>query len=292
MILFIMMLGMAASGASVVFAKMGVLHPVALAAWRLLLSGAILFPWFLKDMKSMDGPFRLKQILPSLLPGVFLAAHFVFFIFGARLIPGAHASLITTLSPIFMPFLMFFLIREKITPWEILGSILALSGALFLGLKDSRYAAEYIKGDVLCFIGMLFVTLYLALARRNRKNSPLWFYMIPLYMTGGIICLVIAAAAGADLLPRSSDDWISILGLSVISTVAGHSINNFGMRKLRGQLVSLLNLTQILFASFFAFLVFAETPPVYFYPAAVLILSGPLLVILVNGRDKGSEKKT
>uniref|UniRef100_UPI0026341C9C hypothetical protein n=1 Tax=Oceanispirochaeta sp. TaxID=2035350 RepID=UPI0026341C9C len=57
-------------------------------------------------------------------------------------------------------------------------------------------------------------------------------------------------------------------------------INNFGMRRLRGQQVSLLNLTQILFATLLSYMVFKEIPPIYFYPAALLILTGPLIVIL------------
>lgn len=281
MVLFIMMIGMAAGGAAVIFVKIGTLHPVALASYRLLLSSIILFPWFIKDLKANNESFHIRQVIPSILPGVFLAGHFVFWIIGARMIPGAQASLITTMSPIFMPFLMYFMIKEKITKWELLGSMLALTGTFYLGMKDSNYAVEYLIGDILCFISMIFVTFYLAYARRHRKNTRLWFYMVPLYITGGLICFFIALFTGADMIPRSSNDWVSILGLAVICTVGGHSINNYGMRKLRGQLVSLLNLTQILFATFFSFLVFKEIPPAYFYPSAILILTGPLIVILI-----------
>ena len=200
------------------------------------------------------------------------------------MVPGAHASLITNMSPLVMPFVMYFLIKERITPIEIAGSILTLSGAFYLGAKDYSFAAEYLTGDLLCFVCMIFVTLYLALARRNRKNTALWFYMVPLYITGGFVCLVIAAATGADFRLHSTGDWASVLGLAVICTVIGHSTNNFGMRKLRGQLMALLNLTQILFAAVFSYLAFTELPPAYFYPAGLLILSGPLLVILEKYR--------
>ena len=278
------MLGMAAAGSSVVFVKLGDVNPLVLASYRLLLSALILFPWFLRDLKARGEAFRFKQIVPSLLPGIFLALHFVSWIMGARMVPGAHASLITNMSPLVMPFVMYFLIRERITPIEITGSILALSGSFYLGAKDYSFASEYLKGDLLCFICMIFVTLYLALARSNRKNTALWFYMVPLYLTGGLVCMGIAVATGADFRLHSGGDWSSVLGLAVICTVGGHSINNYGMRKLRGQLMALLNLTQILFAAVLSFLFFGELPPAYFYPAALLILSGPLLVILEKYR--------
>jgi len=281
-----MMLGMAAAGSAVIFVKLGTIDPMILASYRLLLSSLILFPFFLRDLKRNTAPFHIKQILPSLLPGIFLALHFIFWIKGARLIPGAHASLITTMSLVFMPFLMVIMIREHLTKGEIIGSILAISGSIFLGLKDSQYALEYLTGDIYCFISMILVTLYLAFARLYRKTSRLWFYMVPLYFTGGIVCLIIGLISGADLIPKGRGDWISIAGLVLICTVGGHSINNYGMRKLRGQVVSLLNLTQILYSTLLSFLIFGEVPPGYFYPAALLILTGPLVVILMSQPDK------
>lgn len=291
MVFFILTLGMIAAGSSVVFVKLGNVDPFVLAAYRLLLSALVLLPWFIKDMKARKEPFRLRQLTPSLLPGVFLALHFASWIMGARMVPGAHASLITNMSPLIMPFVMYFLIRERITPVEIIGSILTLGGSFYLGAKDYGFASEYLKGDLLCFICMIFVTLYLAFARKNRKNTALWFYMVPLYLTGGIVCMTIAAATGADFQIRGEGSWVSVLGLSLVCTVGGHSINNYGMRRLRGQLMALLNLTQILFAALLSYIFFAERPSAYFYPAALLILSGPLLVILEKyRRDREREE--
>jgi drug/metabolite transporter (DMT)-like permease len=286
MTIFIMMIGMIASGFSPIFVKSGNMDPFILASYRQLLAALLLIPLFIRDMKQNNRAFHIRQTVPSILPGIFLGLHFILWVIGARLIPGAHSSVIVTMGPVFMPFIMYFMLREKITILELAGSFLALSGVFFLGLKDSEFAAQYIKGDFLVFLAMIMVTLYLAFARKNRKNSLLWFYMVPLYITGGLLCFIIGLITGADLLPRSGGDWISILGLAIVSTIIGHSINNYGMRKLRGQVVSLLNLTQIIFATLLSFLILGEIPPAYFYPAAIVILSGPLLVILMDKPEK------
>ncbi len=286
MTLFIMMIGMIASGFSPIFVKLGTMDPFILASYRQLLAAFLLIPLFIRDMKQNNRPFHIRQVTPSILPGLLLGLHFILWITGARLIPGGHSSVIVTMGPVFMPFVMFLMLREKITKVELTGSVLALSGVFFLGTKDSEFASQYIKGDILVFLAMILVTLYLAFARKNRKNSLLWFYMVPLYVTGGLLCFIIGMITGADLLPHSPGDWQSILGLAVVSTIIGHSINNYGMRKLRGQIVSLLNLTQIIFATLLSFLFLGEIPPVYFYPAAMVILSGPLLVILMDKPEK------
>jgi drug/metabolite transporter (DMT)-like permease len=278
----IMMIGMLCMGFAFVFVKFGTLHPFVLAAFRLLLAGIVLFPLFIKDLRISGKAFHFSRIVPSLLPGFILGIHFMILTTGARMIPGGHASVIITMGPVVMPFWMFLMIREKITLRELGGSILALGGALFLGLKDSSYSLSYIKGDILVFIAMILLTFYLALARKHRKDASLWFYTVPVYLTGGLVCLITSILIGADLMLHSRGDLISVGGLGLVCTVIGLSINNYGMRKLRGQIVSLLNLTQIVLATLAAFLILGEIPPVYFYPAALVILSGPLLVILFD----------
>ena len=286
MTLFIMMIGMVAAGFSPIFVKYGTMDPFILASYRQLLAALLLIPLFVRDMKQNNSSFHIRQISPSILPGVLLGLHFILWVTGARLIPGGHSSVIVTMGPVFMPFIMLFMLRERITKIELAGSVLALSGVFILGFKDREFASQFIKGDILVFLAMILVTLYLAFARKNRKNSLLWFYMVPLYATGGLLCLLIGIITGADLLPYTAGDWFSILGLGIVSTVIGHSINNFGMRKLRGQIVSLLNLTQIIFATLLSFILLGEIPPIYFYPAAIVILSGPLLVILMDKPEK------
>ena len=282
MIYLIMAIGVLSLGSSVVFIKIGTMDPIFVAAYRQLIAAIITLPLFIKDVKTMEGPITLRRISPSLLPGLFLGFHFIAWTTGARMIPGGHGSLLINMSPVFMPFLMYFLVREKITLLEVVGSALAVGGVIFLGIKDSGYSPEYLKGDAVVILATFLIVLYLSMAKKSRKKSPLWFYMVPVYLTGGILCLIIGFISHRDPLPANLNDIISITGLAVFCTVIGHTINNFGMRKLRGQVVSLINLAQIIAATVLSFLFLEEVPPAYFYPAALIILSGPLVVILFD----------
>ncbi len=277
-----MAIGVMAAGSSVVFIKIGTMDPIFLAAYRQILAALITLPLFFRDAGKMEGPVTFRKIIPSLLPGLFLGFHFITWTMGARMIPGGHGSLLINMSPVFMPFLMYFMVGEKITPLEIVGSVLAVGGVIFLGLKDSGYSPEYIRGDGVVIVAMILIVFYLALGKKNRKKSPLWFYMVPVYLTGGILCLIIGFINQGDPLPSGINDIVSIAGLTVLCTVIGHTINNLGMRKLRGQVVSLINLAQIVAATVLSFLFLGEIPPLYFYPAALIILAGPLVVILFD----------
>ena len=84
------------------------------------------------------------------------------------------------------------MIKEKITSAEVLGTGISIMGVLYLGIRDSQFSSVYLKGDGIIIISMVLLTVYLALARKNRTGSPFWYYIVPLYFTGGLICLFIA----------------------------------------------------------------------------------------------------
>jgi len=56
------------------------------------------------------------------------------------------------------------------------------------------------------------------------------------------------------------------------------------MKRLRGQLLSLLALTQALWAVVIAFLLFDENPTFAFFPASLCILGG-IVIVVVGGGD-------
>ncbi len=286
MIYFIMAIGVIVAGFGVVFMKTGSIDPLPLASYRLLFASFILFPLFLRDTGKVNSPFQFKSYRRSLLPGAILGIHFTTAIIGTRLIPGGHATALFSLSPVVMPFLMYFMVKEKITSLEILGTAVSIGGVIYLGFKDSHFSSSYLKGDGIIIISMVFLTLYLALARKNRSDTPFWYYIVPLYFTGGLVCLIMALLTGSDMSVKGMDDYISLAGLTLVNTIVGHGINNYGMRKLRGQVVSLIKLTQIISGTALAFLFLGEIPPGYFYYAALIILAGPLILILFDKKRK------
>ena len=50
----------------------------------------------------------------------------------------------------------------------------ALAGVALLGFSDFRMSRDTLAGDLLCFLSMVFGTLYFALGRTNRLRGSLW----------------------------------------------------------------------------------------------------------------------
>ena len=280
----LLLFGVYCCSTSIIFIKIGSTNPIALSAYRLILGGLFLIPFAIRPWKkrTASGGTLLKQALP---PALLLGIHFISWIIGGRMTPSANASLVVNMVPAVMPLLLLVVVQERINKAEGWGTIIALGGILVLGAADFNLSPEYATGDFICFISMLLYASYLIFARKNRGMSSIYLYVVPVYIIGGLFCLLIATVlhlCGAEILwigPDVKMETISILGLALIPTVFGHSLTNWAMTRIRGQAVVIINLAQFIFAGFMGFLILKEVPDFTFYIASTMVVIGALIVI-------------
>ncbi|MFP4353902.1 MAG: DMT family transporter [Phycisphaerae bacterium] len=295
MIFYVILLvfGVFACSTAAIWIKQSAMHPVLLAGVRQLIAAALLLPIFLRQWKQHRAVYTGRHLLRTILPGALLGVHFVTWIIGIRLAQTANGSLIVNMVPIVMPFLLVWLMDERLTRGEGIGTAVALAGVSILFVADYHLDWEHFQGDLLCFGSMLLFAGYLALGRRNRDFPAIWLYLVPLYFWGGLICVAawpvslatgIAAPAplGAEArfsLDPTLWDWLMALGLGVVPTIMGHSVLNFSMKHLRGQMVSIANLGQFIFAGILAYFLLSEVPAWTFYPAAAFMVTGAVIAL-------------
>jgi len=271
--------GVAAAATAVIFIKQSQTHPFLLCAWRQLLAATFLSPLFFMAARRHTATYTAGHLRRCIIPALMLATHFISWTIGARKTDAANASLIVNLVPIVMPFLMVFMATEHLNRQEAMGTVLSLLGLGVLGAGSYRLRPENLPGDIICFFSMLLFALYLAYGRKNRDFPSLWLYLVPLYFFSGSFCLATGVISGAGWFPANLHEWLLMLALAVIPTLIGHSILNDAMQRLRGQVVSLYNLGQFIFAGILAYLLLDEVPTPPFWVAAVLIVAGAVVVI-------------
>ncbi|MBN1554066.1 MAG: DMT family transporter [Phycisphaerae bacterium] len=283
----LLVFGVYCCATAVIMIKACTVPPVLLSAYRLLGAGVLLLPLFVRDYRrhtgELDSPerrrFLRRELRRTILPGVLLAVHFISWIIGARLTPAANSALIVNMVPVVMPFILFALLRERLTRGEFLGTGLAIAGLAALGFSDFHIRPEHLLGDVVCFGSMLFFAVYLALGRRNRHAASIWLYLVPLYLLGGVLCLIAGLILETPPGMKAGFDGLMTLGLILVPTILGHSILNYSMKHMRGQIVSLTNLGQFVFAGVMAFFWRGEIPAHTFYLAGVLIVAGAAVAL-------------
>ncbi len=275
----LLILGVMMGATAVIMIKASTEHPFLVSSYRLLVAALVLSPFFLRDLRNFEGHYGWREFSWSLLPAVALAVHFMSWVIGARMTQVANASLIANLTPVAMPFFVWIFFSEKINRQEVVGTAFTLAGLAVLTGSNLRVDKADFTGDVICFGSMLAFAMYLALGRRNGGRLSLWLYMVPLYFTAGVICLLCALFFINPIKPYSLENILFMVGLGLIPTVFGHTILNFSLKHFRGQVVSVTNLAQPLFAGLMGFIFFNEKPRPVYYLAAGMIFAGILIVV-------------
>jgi len=271
---------------AVIMIKANTDSPFLIAAYRLLLATLFLSPFFFREKQTFTPKYGRKQFSWSILPGIFLAVHFITWTIGVPMTTVANASLIVNMTPVVMPLFLWLFYRENVNKFELLGTLIALIGLIVLGLSKSDFSPESVTGDLVCFSSMLCLAAYMALGRKNGSRLPILLYMVPLYLIAGLICLSIGLFFVNPIKPYDLTNVLLFFGLALLPTVGGHTILNYSMKFFRGQVVSVANVGQIVFATILGFLIFGEIPPLTFYLTAALIISGVLVTLFAgNGKN-------
>lgn len=254
-------------------------HPFVLAAMRLLLATVIMAPVAWREYRRHEAAFTRAHLRRTLLPAVVFALHMITWAVGSRMTIVAQASLVVNFAPAAIPFFLHWFVGERINRAEIIGTIIALGGVFALGVRDALAGGGSVWGNVVCFGSMLLFACYLALGRRNRDFPSIWLYMVPVYAQAAVICTLCALPWWHTYAVGDRREWLLMLGLALLPTIIGHSTLNASMRHLRGQIVSLCNVGQFIFAGTMAWFLFHQVPPTSFYLASSLVVTGVAIVV-------------
>lgn len=275
----LLLFGIFCASTATIFIKIGHEQPLLVTTGRLLIAAVALTPFFLRELKAAPGQFGWRQFLWVCLPAVILTLNLTSFVVGARMTQAANAGLIITLTPVAMPFFLWWFMCEKINRRESIGTLVMLVGIVVLISGNLYISRTNFLGDMIVLASMLAYTAYLALGRKNAARLSLWLYIVPLYWVAGLICLTVTLFFVNPIKAYATPDVLAILGLGVISTAAGQTILNHSFKYFRGQTVSLTTMVNPLFVGTMGYLFFGEVPSISFYLATLLIAAGTIIAL-------------
>lgn len=275
----ILIAGVIGVASSVFFIKSSRLEPATLSAVRLIGSAAILTPFALLQLRRAGLKPSWRSIAvaaPAALP---LVLHYLTWFGGVRHTSAAMSTLIVNLTPVFMPFLVWALLRERINRGEMLGSIVAIAGIVVLTLGKDTSGQNTSAGILLCIGSIGLCSLYLAIGRKYARGRGLLAYVVPLYWIAGVLSLVAAIALRETLPPITRFEIAVAFGAIIFPTVIGHTALNYAMIHLPSQVVSISSLGQFVVVAILAVPIYGEYPGIELLLPSVLVLGGSLIVI-------------
>ncbi|MDQ8196884.1 DMT family transporter [Pelagicoccus enzymogenes] len=276
---------------SVILIRSSSLPPALVGSYRLLFASLLLLPIFLKSWHTHRERVQLRMFRRCLIPAALLSVHLISWALGARMTYIANATLIINLTPAVMPFLAFFLIKEKVTRREILGTLVALAGVAALSANAFSINPDYLLGNFVCFGSMITFAAYLAFGRINKDFPSIWLYMVPIYVVATALSFLFSLLTLDSISLGSWEEAGWMLAMAILPTILGHVTLNNSLRYFTAQTFAVVNLHQFVSAGILGWLIFSDTPPLTFYFAATLCVSGAVIVIHEAAKIRRAARK-
>jgi drug/metabolite transporter (DMT)-like permease len=250
--------GVVAISFASIFIKVCEAPPLIIAAYRLTLATLMLllftFPQTIREFRRLGR----REILPSLLAGLFLCFHFALWITSLQYTSVASSVIFVTTNPIFVALASVFFLKEKISLVLLFSILLAVLGGMIIGWGDWGRGRSHLYGDFLALMGAIMATGYLLVGRKIRPKVSLFAYITLVYGVAGVLLILLAAISGDPFFDYPPKTYLLFFLLAVVPQLIGHTSLNWALKFFSATLVAVFILGEPIGASILAYLLLGE----------------------------------
>lgn len=267
-----------------VFIRLADAPPPATAALRLLFASLLLAPAALSSPRTRSEILSLgrEEIALLGLSGLFLALHFLSWIWSLSMTGVTSSIVFVTTSPIFIAVYSLAFGGERVSRGMWAGMALAVAGGAIMGGGDLAKGGNSLSGDMLALAGAAAVAGYFIVGRRLRSGLSLLAYVFPVYTTAAVLLCAAAPLLGADLTGLPASAYLYILLMAAVCQVSGHTIFNWALKRMKASVVAMATLGEPAGTTLLAWLIINEIPGPAQAIGGAVVLSGVYVVMRHN----------
>jgi len=263
-----------------------------ISAWRLLFSvGFILLILLFRRSFLAGAHLSRKDWILGIVAGLLLAGHFWAWVASIQLTTIANSAGLVSTQPLFVAGLSVVSLGEHPTRRQWVGILVAILGAVVIGLGAFNLGGRALLGDGLALSAAVMSAGYFSIGRVLRKKLDLWAYTSIVYGAAAFLLLVaVLVSPGVPLTGYPSQDWLVFLALAAGPMMIGHTGINYALRYLPAYVANLASLGEPVGATLIAWVLpaIAEVPPSQTLLGGLLILFGIALGTLgFTGQTEG-----
>ncbi len=223
---------------SAIFVKWAAVPGTVSALYRVAVATVVLAPPFARQVARGKVTRRPGIWLLAIVAGIFFTLDLAVWNSSLLLTSAANATLLGNDAPIFVGLGALLLFHERLRVAYWLGLIVALLGMSLIVGWDVISQSPLGAGDLLALLAGVFYAGYMLATQRLRAGmdtlSTLWIAST----TGVVLLLAFDLARGLPLTGFSPRSYLALVGLGLISQVAGWLAINYALGHLPASVVS------------------------------------------------------
>lgn len=237
---------------------------------------SLCFIYFIKDFLKYE--FSKKDIKLILLLALFEPC--LYFVFEAKALQfttASQAGMITSLMPILTAMAAGYFLKEIITKQLVFGSLIAMSGAIWLSLQatSSFSAPNPLLGNFLEFLAMVCAAGYTITARYlSDKYSALFMTAIQVFIGAVFFAPLFLYEYFTTTVTITVDAFLWIAYLGIVVTLAGYGLYNYALTKIEASKAAIFVYLIPVFTLILAFFILDEKLSIFEFIACFIILFG------------------
>ncbi len=284
----LVLLGVAMVSYSGPLVKLGLQYganPASIAMMRMAVSAAILLPIMCVKRKGQtEAPLvtlkrmTVKQWLWSVAASAFLALHYLTWMTSLDATSTFASVALVCTQPLFVAALSGVVLKEKMPKDARLGAIVAVVGALLIGMNSIAGMSGDITGDLLALAGAIFMAGHWLCNRYARRTVETLPFTLLLYtQTAILLALTLPFLGGFRMTWKA---MLAVAGLAVGCTLLGHSMFTLALGKVSATVVSFALLGEPVGAMIWSIVMFGEVPTVLLFIGGTVTIVGLVLYLM------------
>ncbi|MBP1927006.1 drug/metabolite transporter (DMT)-like permease [Sedimentibacter acidaminivorans] len=246
----------------------------------------LLFPVILKERKVIKSITK-KDLILCIVSGTFLALHFASWIASINMTTISNSTILVSCSPIFVSLANYLILKEKFTSKMLIGLTMSLIGTGIIAMGSSGGSTnDMMLGNILAFMGAIFVAGYFVIGGIVRKNLSAGSYVFIVYSASVVVLFFMCLLTKTPIYPYSPKEFLLFFALAFFCSILGHTVYNYLMKYISATMISISTLCEPIFASILALIIFKEIPSIYTLIGGTIVLSGVFYYILSQTSKK------
>lgn len=227
-----------------------------------------------REEATLSEPLTRRHWILLLLMGVIATFSLVLWALSLTQTSVANSVLLNNLTPLFASFGGWLFFRQRFDRQFIIGTIIALIGAIAVGMEDFHLEDSSLIGDGWALLSAVFLAAYFLIVEQLRDRFDATSLLLCRCAIGTTLLLPLMLLTKEPLFPSTPSGWFAVICLGLICEGMGQRLLAASLERFSASFVCLFLLLEPLCSALLAWVIFGESLNFRDAIAFAVVLSG------------------